>query len=1354
MKHHIVIRILNDKAGRGPNCFDQSILKQHESSDGQRECCPLCKSNFGGRYMLLRHLADCHFRERLCQGLQQGDVFKCPACSHESKDKGGFVRHYGLVHKMVLKYAEEMGIKIDDESTKKGGNGSVSGRSDQELLGNMESFEGEASSDYQMHSRASDTLSQSSAEISQDYSSASAHFSPSQQSFRPQSQSSSMDAQILSPTSMQTQSPRTISRQSFDGYNTQPPQQQFQSPRPTPTQQHETFFAPQVQQQQQPMQQAQPQSQSQPQQQQQQPLPPFSQAQNTPLSPSYHNAYAPQTPTGAPPQSPYQPQQQQHLQQDAHPNATSTSVFNSGQHSFQGIQQEQPQVHQHNPDLGQQQQQQQHAMVPPSSHQAPQQVQFHHSQTGVVQHHQQPMQRPVVLQQQPQRPHMPQGPTATPAAPPQPSSSKGKGTFAPEDFIENPDPGVLGPYGIQCRNCHNVSKTKSDFYRHLSERHYKADLAKELPRAPPFKCPFTECTYETKDHSIAPLIKHYGIVHKAVQKYLAGKIVGKFVPFDKKGPQQGGSKNVALQQHPQQLNRQLSNADAQQYEMTTTMSNTALNIRCPFCDLFFANRYGFHQHLCDKHFKDTLAQQVPAQPPWACPAVNCHYIAKDSRQSLIRHYGMTHRKVMELLKKNAPPGFIVTEPVPQQPKQPLPSMSEHAHGYQPPAPPQQHQVQYEYQPPQQVVPARPDLTAPQANEFYQDPQLEYQLHSDPHHMQLQQQQQQQQQPMYHQPPQYDHQMQPASSAVGGHLMPQQQQGQLPGTFDHQQIDGTVDPSLYSGDSLDGIKSLPSTPVKEASLKSTSPVSNASSAPSAPSTSSSNSTAASSTSSNGSASSVEKTNGDAVKAEFTKPTKSKPPPKFCEVCGKVFEGKNKAMLKIQHLAQHFKNKLFEDLPNKTSPFTCPVEGCLYQTKHKPDWARHYGSVHKYIDKYLKEYLATNPVATPVLKSEAASTSADESSRATTTVATPAKKAATTTVPPPPAQVQAQPMPTTSTGQVTIREFLPKAELSQILSTAIDQQRQTDKNFGVVTIQGTPLQMQALQQNQLQNQQKQQQQQQLQLHQEQQQQQQIQEQHIKLEPQNHQLDLIDEMLQGHNDVADVLGVADEKPGEPAKLQCFMCDDGEEFKSEEELNSHITNCHFDVTEEFQLTGEKLTLLSTADVEAAVAMPGAADVSIPAVQDVESLPAVQTAPPPPYIPPPQVAEAETAPPPPPPVPPAATASTSMSAPVVDRKNGGRPCELCGYEPKTKNKSRERSDHLAMKHYKDRIEKDLSKIVDLTCPICSFKGKDKQTIYRHYTGKHRVVEKYLADDLAAGRVVPLAAKQQKTQQSGQQQVR
>merc|ERR1711978_151205 len=65
------------------------------------------------------------------------------------------------------------------------------------------------------------------------------------------------------------------------------------------------------------------------------------------------------------------------------------------------------------------------------------------------------------------------------------------------------------------------------------------------------------------------------------------------------------------------------------------------------------------------------------------------------------------------------------------------------------------------------------------------------------------------------------------------------------------------------------------------------------------------------------------------------------------------------------------------------------------------------------------------------------------------------------------------------------------------------------------------------------------------------------------------------------------------------------------------------------------------------------------------------------------------------------------------------------------------------MKHYRPRIEEDLKEVTanNYKCPICDYMGKDKQTIYRHYTGKHKVVEKYLADDIAEGTVIPLAHK-------------
>lgn len=77
--------------------------------------------------------------------------------------------------------------------------------------------------------------------------------------------------------------------------------------------------------------------------------------------------------------------------------------------------------------------------------------------------------------------------------------------------------------------------------------------------------------------------------------------------------------------------------------------------------------------------------------------------------------------------------------------------------------------------------------------------------------------------------------------------------------------------------------------------------------------------------------------------------------------------------------------------------------------------------------------------------------------------------------------------------------------------------------------------------------------------------------------------------------------------------------------------------------------------------------------------------------------------------------------------------CELCGFEPKTKNKYREKQDHLVMKHFKEKIDKIFPHCRPYSCPSgdCPFSGKDKQALLRHYTGKHGILERYLREALA-----------------------
>ena len=72
--------------------------------------CPVCHSTFLNSTHFLRHSADKHFFDRLKADLQiqSGQPpFKCPYCTFEGKDIKLLVRHYGINHRMVLKYLNE-----------------------------------------------------------------------------------------------------------------------------------------------------------------------------------------------------------------------------------------------------------------------------------------------------------------------------------------------------------------------------------------------------------------------------------------------------------------------------------------------------------------------------------------------------------------------------------------------------------------------------------------------------------------------------------------------------------------------------------------------------------------------------------------------------------------------------------------------------------------------------------------------------------------------------------------------------------------------------------------------------------------------------------------------------------------------------------------------------------------------------------------------------------------------------------------------------------------------------------------------------------------------------------------------
>jgi len=75
--------------------------------------------------------------------------------------------------------------------------------------------------------------------------------------------------------------------------------------------------------------------------------------------------------------------------------------------------------------------------------------------------------------------------------------------------------------------------------------------------------------------------------------------------------------------------------------------------------------------------------------------------------------------------------------------------------------------------------------------------------------------------------------------------------------------------------------------------------------------------------------------------------------------------------------------------------------------------------------------------------------------------------------------------------------------------------------------------------------------------------------------------------------------------------------------------------------------------------------------------------------------------------------------------------CELCGFEPKTKNKYREKQDHLMNRHFKKQIDELVNNTYrNLKCPNCDYKAGDRQSLLRHYTAKHGILEKLLSQAL------------------------
>lgn len=927
VSHQMAIKIFNEQIGR-PNCFDSSVLKKYEVR-GFRELCPLCKGTFQGRQLLLRHLADTHFKDRMCNNMpdREGLVYQCPQCPQVARDRQSFVRHYGIVHKMVIKYLNEMGIhSLDDE----GKSAPQSPATPQPTYGHNDSFSPRAYSEpmgspsyYSPHPQTPQRSPAYHPIDPQQYSSP----YPSPQYKSPQYVNQSPRNNIASPQDLSLQY-GVRSQQVYNQYDprynqpqdlsaTQPQDLSMHIPQDLSKSNQPIDFSSHATQPQNYHVQSQPVNLVQNQHQQSYQVPPI----QKPLNVLVNDPYRQPPPTPGMPMTP------------------------GSQHSNPGTPQP-PTPGQHMSQPGTPQP----SAAPSPAYRQPATPQPVYPQQAEFSSH--PHTPQPVIHQNPQH-----SSAATPVMPGHSATSafqvqkKPASDYIPigDEHIAAPDPGTRGPYGIFCNLCETIkARQPSDFYRHLAESHYKSFLTRYLPPPgpSPIRCPL--CPYENKE--MGPMIRHYGVAHKKVKEAIGNQIVGKYVT-DSEAARSG--KPMYASPAPPTYDGSGEPSPRQQSPPAT------VSVKCPFddCEMEFSARYAFWQHMCDKHLKDDLLRLIAHAPstPYQCPSPGCTYSTKDSRQALVRHYGMTHKVVQTILGQKFPE-FASTDkfalppkPARQRSKTPIrvPSVGastsynsydNQGYGLQP----------VQHQPPQHMP-----QHLPQQQVQVQQPQYSYQpahqqqsIISYPHPPQHQQQTHHQ---VYQGHDQFDlnlDNLNPSDFSIPslsefldnpsasfpnlsgedlsntGYITAHGHAASHPNMQFEPQIDGTFDPTSIGEQSLDGSGgSNPTTPEKNKSNISPAPA----------------------------------------------PTPQPPPvqKKYCEICGKEYEGKNRSMNKVQHMVHHFKDKLYESLPPKIEgdplPFKCPEDGCKFETKHKPDWARHFGSVHKHVEKLLNKYLEEHPDA---------------------------------------------------------------------------------------------------------------------------------------------------------------------------------------------------------------------------------------------------------------------------------------------------------------------------------------------------------------------------------------------------------
>ena len=178
--------------------------------------------------------------------------------------------------------------------------------------------------------------------------------------------------------------------------------------------------------------------------------------------------------------------------------------------------------------------------------------------------------------------------------------------------------------GTKCSICFKEFRDRSDLLAHYSCQHFKTELLELIGYVDEnYSCPL--CKTNLKDKT--SLTRHFGVVHKMVQKFI----------------------NVQMEKGQSNVAHKSTQENEKQNQSLIMERNQS---QCKICFSQFKQHKILIEHYCLSHFKDKLTEMIRndgAEQLSKCICPICN-LKISSEKSLIVHYGRTHQKVTNLIQ--------------------------------------------------------------------------------------------------------------------------------------------------------------------------------------------------------------------------------------------------------------------------------------------------------------------------------------------------------------------------------------------------------------------------------------------------------------------------------------------------------------------------------------------------------------------------------------------------------------------------------------------------------------------------------------------------------------------------------